>query len=280
MLPGSWFQRPGREGGWVPTAPAGAPTVVLVGQGFRVAVRPEARPDIAVEAPAGVGIRIDRRGRDVSLQGGDPSKRPRRTCPASLDQPLVVVRAPLDVAVRVEGEVSGALGGVRNLLLANEGCGAWSVASAEDSLRLIQRGPGRIRVGVAKTVQLRMRGRGEVWLGHAQEGLDAYLEGPGRVHARRVDGRLDAELWGSGSLAVEEGFVTRAVAFVQGRGKVAHRGLAGTLYADTRGGLVEIAQVQGMVTVSIKGDGDVRYTRPKTGRYCLGVRCEVPKRGA
>lgn len=272
MLPRTWFQRPGREAVWAPPAPDGAPTLTIRGQGVRVAVRPEQRTDIVAES-SGAEVLLVRHGRDVDLSVGDPSKSPREPCPASRAQPLIVVRAPLDVAVRVEGGISGAVGRTRNLLLANAGCASWIVAPVEGRLHLVQQGPGRIRAASAKTVQARLKGRGQLELLHAREGLDAYLEGPGRIHAGRVDGPLDAELWGSGTIAVDQGFTTRTVAFIQGRGRVIHKGVAGTLYAEARGGVVDIAQVRGAVTASIKNNGDIRYERPKTGRYCLGTQC-------
>lgn len=274
MLPGAWFVREGRDEGWAPRPPVGAPTLTIRGQGLRVAVRPEARDDIAVEPPApGAEVQIVRRGGDVDLAFGASPKHPRNPCAASLDQPLVVVRTPPEVAIRVEGGASGAVGPARKVVLVNEGCAPWRVAPVSGRLRLVQQGPGRIEAASARTAQVRLKGRGRVALQQVREGLDAYLEGAGLIRAGRVDGPLDAEVWGSGTVMVNQGVTTRTVAFIQGRGRVIHKGVAGTLYAEARGGLIEVAQVQGAVTASMKSTGDIRYERPKTGRYCLGTGC-------
>jgi hypothetical protein len=106
---------------------------------------------------------------------------------------------------------------------------------------------------------LSLRGGSSANVRSIARGLDAVVRGPGRVHVGRLDGLLDADLWGRGRVDIDNGFIARAQLFAKGPGHIFIRGEAGAVTAEARmTAKVRITAARGLVS----GAGDVEIGRP------------------
>ncbi|MDB5453160.1 MAG: hypothetical protein JWO33_1738 [Caulobacteraceae bacterium] len=231
-LPADWFDRPARADPASWTLPGAG--VLEINGPVRVRIVPEPRADVTVgPAPAGVSVR--RVGTVTTIAAEGPHR-----CPAASEGPVVEVRAPLDLIVRTNGPVSADVGPTRTLMLASRGCG-----------RLVAQG--------AETARISTRGAARVELGRVSRGLDAVVRGPGRLKVAELNGGVDGEAWGRGTIDIGPGFTGQARFFAKGAGHIYDRGQAGAVIAEARMmARIRIAVARGLIT----GAGDVEVGRP------------------
>lgn len=239
-------------------------TVILEPRGDVEAVmtRANARFPIRIERTAdGVAIRGDLQFSPASCRGS--AERPRvsvwmRGSVGADDMPQIVVRAPLSAAVRAEGAVYGAVGRGDNLVLANAGCGDWTVGDQTGALDISVTGSGDVRAGAAGRADLRVAGSGDVALRLARAGLSAAVTGSGDIDVGEVDGPLHAKVAGSGNVRVKGVTVSDMGVSVVGSGDVSFGGVAARLDAHVAGsGDISVAKVTGAVSKHVAGSGDV-----------------------
>lgn len=236
-----------------PSLAVARPVLTLDAPAARVIVIPEARRDFAVVADrslaihpmAGGGARVSREnswleqtvpwlfGYSCSATGVSRWGQP----VLIKDLPTVTVRVPLDTEIVSKGATFGQVGGGRALKLSADGCGTWS-------------------------------------LGAFSSGVTLRQSGPGQVIAARVDGRLTATVENAGSIIVRDGVVSTANLVMNGAGRIDHRGTAGILHAKMNSsGLITVRLLAGQANVSYDGNGNVRWGRPKGGKFCSGLSC-------
>ena len=246
---------------------------------LEVTVIPEARGDIVVtvvKTHPKLPVRVTGGGQSVAIDGGLSGWW--LNCRSGLgwrgvstwgagnvresDLPRLVIRAPMDVAVRAGGAVFGAVGRGGNIELSNSGCGDWTVADATGSLRLAQSGSGDIHAGSAGAADVAVSGSGDVALAAVRGGIRARTAGSGDIVAASVEGPLFVRVSGSGDVTVKGGSATTMDVGVAGSGDVRFGGVAQSLNVSIAGsGDVSAARVTGAVVKKVAGSGDVTVGR-------------------
>ncbi len=260
------------------TASAGA-VVDIRNAALQVTVIPEARGDIAVtvvKTHPKLPVRVTGGGQSVAIDGGlsgwwlncrsGAGWRGVSTWGAGnvrdSDLPRLVIRAPMDVAIRAGGAVFGVVGRGANIELSNSGCGDWTVADVTGSLRLAQSGSGDIHAGSAGAADVSVSGSGDVGLAAVRGGLRARTAGSGHIGAAGVAGPLFVRISGSGDVTIKGGSATTMDVGVAGSGDVRFGGVAQSLNVSIAGsGDVSAARVTGAVVKRVAGSGDVSVGR-------------------
>jgi hypothetical protein len=234
-LPEGWFDRPARGDPASWTAPGAGVLEVEADGPVRLHIVPAEAAEVRTRAlPSGIEAQAIPGGLRLAAKVGGSN------CPADAQGPIVEVQTPSDLIVRTRGPVSAAIGSVRTLMVSARGCAHFEVE----------------RVDAAR---LSLRGRSSAEFSNIARGLDAVVRGPGRVHVGRLNGVLDADLWGRGRVDVDSGFIARAQLFAKGPGHIHIRGEAGAVTAEARmTAKVRIAAARGLVS----GAGDVEIGRP------------------
>jgi len=254
---------------------AGAASVEVKDAVARVTVIPENRSDIKIEVIranpqlpldvrsfAGRTIldgRLGRRIRDCHGSGEHVSVRVRGVGDVAWrDLPQVVIHTPRDVDLDAGGAVWGAIGRSASLKPGNAGCGDWTVANVEGSMRISQAGSGDTRTGSAREANIRVAGSGDTIVGDVHGGLDVDIAGSGDVAVSSIAGPLDVHVMGSGDVKVAGGRATAMTVSVAGSGDVDFRGTADSLKARIAGsGDVHAREVRGQVSKTVMGSGGV-----------------------
>jgi hypothetical protein len=173
------------------------------------------------------------------------------------DAPLITIRTPMDVDVKVGGAVFGAIGRAKNVEFGDAGCGDWTVANVDGAMSISLAGSGDIRTGSAGAAHIRLAGSGDVITGSVTS-LEAELAGSGDVRVRSVKGPVKAKIAGSGDIVVESGRTEHLEAAIAGSGDVRFAGEAQTVKASILGsGDVRVAVVNGEISKSVMGSGSV-----------------------
>jgi hypothetical protein len=270
-------------------APAAAkePEVRVRHAAARMVVIVEDRADVAVEIEHGTlglpAVTVTRVGDEVRIDGnlGRNAIRNCRSGPADASQPgqgatvevrdhgrvdlsaapLIVVRTPATVDVSVENgaAVFGSVGrGATSVSLGNTGCGDWTVANVDGPLNLSIAGSGSIRTGTSSSLSASIAGSGDVAAG-ATNDLTASIAGSGDVVAASVRGSVEANIAGSGNVAVRSGNVGAVEANIVGSGDISIAGRAASVEANVMGsGDIRVAGVDGAVSTHAMGSGRVR----------------------
>lgn len=264
-------------------APAFAQNVEIRHAVARVIVIPEDRADIGVEITGGAGLprpTVDRRGDEVRIDG-QLGRDPVRNCRggdgggrqpwdgasvevrrhdriALADAPMIVLRTPRNVDVKVGDAVFGVVGrGARSVELGNGGCGNWTVANVDGHLEIAQGGSGAIRAGTSQDLEIALGGSGSVMAGATRD-ADVAIGGSGSVNLARADGAVSIAIGGSGDVLVRGGSARDLDVSIAGSGDVDYRGVVGDLDATIAGsGDVKVARVTGDMRRSIIGSGEV-----------------------
>lgn len=277
-------------------APALAADVTIRNAVARVIVIPEDRTDIGVEITQGAAglpdLRVERRGSDVSIEGGlgrgrgmsfnggligscrnsrAEARQPGEGSSVEVrgkgrirmeDAPLIVLRTPRDVEVSGGGALFGSIGrGARSVELGNGGCGSWTVANVDGDMDLSVGGSGSIRAGTSRKLEAAVGGSGSIFAG-ATGVLDASVGGSGSIDVARVDGETDIAIGGSGDVRVRGGRAPSLKVSIGGSGDVVFNGTAGDVSTAIAGsGDVQVAEATGRVSRSIVGSGNLRIGR-------------------
>ena len=257
-----------------------SPGVEIRGAIARVTVIPEARSDVAVSVTRTNGrlpLRISRVGDTVVVDGGlgwwrsvnchGVFGRPAVSAwgigfVSYDDMPQIVVRTPLQARVGAASGVYGSIGPGAGVVLANSGCGDWTVADQNGLMKLSLSGSGDVRAGTAASADVRISGSSDVNMRGARGGLTAAVTGSGDINAGVVNGPLSVRVAGSGDVKVKDGAVTDMMVSVAGSGDVRFGGVARSLVANIAGsGDVSAARVTGPVSKHVIGSGDVTVGR-------------------
>ncbi|MEN5146694.1 GIN domain-containing protein [Brevundimonas diminuta] len=277
-------------------APALAADVTIRNAVARVIVIPEDRTDIGVEITQGAAglpdLRVERRGSDVSIEGGlgrgrgmsfnggligschnsrAEARQPGEGSSVEVrgkgrirmeDAPMIVLRTPRDVEVSGGGALFGSIGrGARSVELGNGGCGSWTVANVDGDMDLSVGGSGSIRAGTSRKLEAAVGGSGSIFAG-ATGVLDASVGGSGSIDVARVDGETDIAIGGSGDVRVRGGRAPSLKVSIGGSGDVVFNGTAGDVSTAIAGsGDVQVAEATGRVSRSIVGSGNLRIGR-------------------
>lgn len=265
-------------------APANAQDIEVRNAVARVVVIVEDRTDVGVEIEQGTADlptpRVTRRGDQIRIDGelqrnairncrsGDRAGRQpgegasvelRRIGRVDLSQaPLIVLRTPRDVDLRVEGAVFGAIGrGARNVEFSNGGCGRWTVANVAGDLDLSLGGSGSIQAGQSGNLEAALGGSGSIAAGPTG-GLEASLGGSGSIAVASTDGPVEIAIGGSGDVLVRGGRASRLNAAIGGSGDIEFAGTAEAVSAAIGGsGNIRVAKATGPVSRAIPGSGRV-----------------------
>ncbi|MBI1249839.1 MAG: hypothetical protein GC189_00010 [Alphaproteobacteria bacterium] len=180
--------------------------------------------------------------------------------------PVITVRAPRDLALKVEGAVSADIGPIRTGDLTFSGCATSTVAEVAETLDLNAAGSGDIEVGATGPAEVRLAGSGAVTLGVVRDSLDTVIAGSGELRAASLTGRLEARGAGSGSTTIDGGAITEADISLAGSGDILIAAPVQTLKARIVGsGDITVAGAVGDIDANIAGSGDVRVAS-LTGR--------------
>lgn len=192
--------------------------------------------------------------------------------------PLIVVRAPRDVEVKVkDGAVFGAIGrGASSVGLSNGGCGHWTIANVSGPLSVSMLGSGDTRAGTSTDLAANIMGSGDLYTGAtgdvsanimgsgdmvlgAGRRLDANIMGSGEMRLARIDGPISANIMGSGNIVVANGRASSVSATIPGSGDIDIQGEAGSVSASIMGsGDIRIARASGPISQTTMGSGRVR----------------------
>jgi hypothetical protein len=257
-LPDGWFVRSGRDpAAW--TAPGANALEVTTSGALNLEIIPEDRAEVAalLKPANGAPPQTLRPGPDNAFVIATDA---RARCPATrrADAPTLVLRTPRSVQVRTRGAIAADVGPAERLQIISTGCAAWRVTSANQLWAALAKNAS-LRGGRVEDARLNLRGRSVAEVETIGRSLDLVSRGPGRVAVGRLDGMVDAELWGPGRLDVGSGFAGQERLWVKGRGHIFHRGEAGIVSAEARlGGKIRIRQARGVIS----GAGDVEVGRP------------------
>lgn len=173
------------------------------------------------------------------------------------EMPQVVIRTPRKVSLSAGGAVSGVIGRSASLSMRSSGCSAWTIADVSGEAELDQSGAGRIRMGQAGRLGVRLSGAANIAATRVR-GLDARISGAGNIQVQDISGAMDARVSGVGQVRVAEGRASTLRASVSGIGQVSFGGQADSLDASISGlGSVKVRQVNGPVRKSVSGGGRV-----------------------
>jgi hypothetical protein len=241
----------------------------------RVTVIPENRTDVKVEivqANPRLPIEIRTFAGQTIVDGG--LRRRIRDCRGSGEHirvmvrglgdvawselPQIVIHTPRDVDLDAGGAVWGSVGRAASVKLGNAGCGDWTVANVDGSLKIRQAGSGDTRAGSAGEAVIGVAGSGDTNLGDVRGGLDVDIAGSGDVTAASIAGAFKVRVAGSGDVRVAGGHATTMGVVVMGSGDVRFGGVADSLTARIAGsGDVRAKQVTGSVSKTVMGSGGV-----------------------
>ena len=277
-------------------AAAEAQTVKIDNAVARVVVIPENRVDVGVEVIPGKadlpGLQVVRRGQSVEIDG-QLSRRATSGLRGGLinrcestyrtgsqpgegarvevrghgrialeDAPLVVVRTPLGVDVSSSGAVFGSVGpGAQTLQLQSAGCGGWTVGNVADKADIILAGSGSVRMGTARSLNLRIGGSGTVEARETRD-LRIAIGGSGDVRLSRLNGNGSIQVGGAGDVRIDGGRANRLDIAVAGSGDVRFDGRVEDVSISIAGsGDVYVREATGRVSKSVIGSGDVHIGR-------------------
>jgi hypothetical protein len=177
------------------------------------------------------------------------------------EAPLIVVHTPLQVKVRSDGAVFGAVAYAQSLDLGSAGCGDWFVGNMTGALEVGSAGSGDIHAGSAGSLRANLAGSGDVTVNRVSS-VSVDLAGSGDVRVLHADGPVHAAIAGSGDLEVLDGHTPRLSAEIAGSGDVRFEGEADTVDAKIMGsGDVRVGRVKGEVRKAVMGSGSVEVGR-------------------
>lgn len=258
-------------------AGAQAATLEIKDAVARVVVVPEARSDIKVEVTRPnpkLPIMMRTQGDRVILDGDLGHNRIHNCRGAGEtsvvevrglggvgwnEMPQVVIHTPRDVKVDAGGAVFGSVGRASSVDLGNSGCGDWTLANVEGTVKVSQAGSGDTRMGSAGSAKFRLAGSGDVATAAINGPLDITIAGSGSARVKSISGPLTISIAGSGNVDVEGGRATEMKVTVAGSGDVDFHGSADSLKARIAGsGDIRAAEVKGEVSKTILGSGSVK----------------------
>jgi hypothetical protein len=264
-LPDGWFERPTRTtADWRLTGVA--PIRVESRGALNLEIVAEDRADLAASlSPAGGGqprALAPGPGNTFTVTSGA-----RGACPAArrADAPTLVLRTPRSVAIETKGAVAASAGSLEQLVVHSQGCSDWRIAGARLAWLDLGRGGG-LHIGPVEDLRLTMAGRVTGQVGAVGRSLDVQLRGPARLSIGRINGMVDAELWGRPTLDLGPGFVGQEHLWLKGPGHIFHRGDGGIVSAEARlGGKIRIRR--GLGTLSGAGDIQVGSAKAPLGGF-------------
>ncbi|MGA0604349.1 GIN domain-containing protein [Caulobacter sp. KR2-114] len=255
-------------------AVAAAPSVEIRHAAARVVVIPEPRRDVAIAVLPSrrlplrvshfvgrsyVDGNVNRRVKGCRMVAGKPVVSITGLGDvAYADLPEVVIHTPMEVKLTVGEAVFGSIGRSDSLVLANAGCGDWTIANVTGRMEISQTGSGDTRTGTAGSALLRISGSGDIATKALRGGLQAVSTGSGGIRVSQVDGPLDIKVVGAGDVRAQDGQVGAMKVSIAGAGGVEFGGVAQSLDASIIGsGGVRVARVTGPVTRHLLGAGAV-----------------------
>ncbi len=267
-----------------------AERVTIKAAAIRLVIVPEERADIAVtvENPGALPTP------EVSLDNGrlviDGRLAGRlHDCGETIDvdgygavardsMPLVTVRAPMAVVLRVNSSGPTQIGPAQSVEAAFTGCGGADIADVAGALKLDLSGAGAVNAGAAGSLDLDSAGSADAVIGAVSGGAVISIAGSGNVDVAALTGDLELDAAGSGGVTIKGGAINRAEislagadevtiaanieqleAAIAGSGSVAVDGEVGELEASIMGsGDVSARKVRGRVERNVMGSGEVR----------------------
>lgn len=176
---------------------------------------------------------------------------------ALADAPLVTVRTPMDVKVKSEGAVFGAIARSSALDFSNAGCGDWTLANTAGRLSIGVAGSGDTVAGSAGDAEISLAGSGDIAVGSVR-GLEVSIAGSGDVRARQVSGDLEASIAGSGDVTVDSGQIRSMQVNIAGSGDVTVHAAVQTVEANIMGsGDVTLDKAPAKLSKHVMGSGSV-----------------------
>jgi len=153
---------------------------------------------------------------------------------------------------------AASIGPAERLQIISQGCAAWRIADAGQLWASIEK--GSLTGGRIEDLRLNLRGSGTARVDTAARSVDLVSRGPAKTAIGRLDGMIDAELWGRGQLDLGSGFAGEARLWIKGKGQILDHGEAGKVEAEARlGGKIRIRATRGVVS----GAGDIQVGSPK-----------------
>lgn len=177
---------------------------------------------------------------------------------AANELPRITIRAPRAVRLDRSGAGSTSIGAAQTVELEVSGCSITTVADVAGDLIMDVAGSGDVNAGAAQSLDADVAGSADVTTGAIANGATIDLAGSGSVTMASLNGALNSDGAGSGSVTVLGGAITTASIDLAGSGDVAIAAAVQDLDASIVGsGGVEVSAPVGNIDAEIAGSGDV-----------------------
>ncbi len=172
--------------------------------------------------------------------------------------PRITIRAPRTLNIDRSGAGTTEIGASQELSLDVSGCSTTTTGDVAGSFTLDAAGSGDLHAGAVRSLNADIAGSADIVVGAVAEGAEIDIAGSGSVTMASLNGFLNSDGAGSGSVTVQGGSVTSAEIDLAGSGGVTITAPVQSLNVSIVGsGDVEVAGVVGTLEAEIAGSGNV-----------------------
>jgi hypothetical protein len=177
---------------------------------------------------------------------------------ASEELPRITIRAPRALRVDRSGAGMTEIGATQTLDLDVSGCSTTNAGDVAGELTLDIAGSGNVNAGAAQSLNADIAGSADVVVGAVANGASIDIAGSGSVTIASLNGELNSDGAGSGSVNVRAGAVTAANIDLAGSGDVTIGATVQNLDVSIVGsGGVDVTAAVGNIDAEIAGSGSV-----------------------
>lgn len=202
----------------------------------------------------------DRNARDLSVRISAPAG-----TPFDIEDMIGVVNAgDIDAPLRLDGHaIQARFGRVQSARVSIAGSGRIGIGAVKETLDVEVAGSGNIQVASAAAAEVEIAGGGNVVVGPLAGGLSTEIAGSGDVRVASVNGPVEVEVAGSGSLLIEGGRADPFSVEIAGSGDVVFKGHAVNPRVEIVGsGDVRVNSMSGSKSEEIMGSGRFEVMNP------------------